>query len=111
MQERVLTLTGFSESRKRSDFKNERALIRRAQSGDIRAFEKLVRIYQPRVISLAYRIVGNPDDARDVAQETFVRVYLFLSRFRNERRFFTWLYRIAINVSYDFLNKFDAFTD
>ena len=105
MQERVLTLRSPSESQTRTDEKSERALIRMAQAGDIRAFERLVKLYQQRVISLVYRIVGNPEDARDVAQVIFIRVYRFLSQYRNEKRFFTWLYRIAINASYDFLKK------
>lgn len=88
-----------------ANISDEKTLIRLAQNGDIRAFEKLVKQYQRRVISVSYRIVGDVEDARDVAQEVFVRLYRFLSQFRNERKFFTWLYRIIVNVSFDFLKR------
>ena len=100
-----MTLRGLSDTRKRVDFQNEGAIIRSAQVGDIRAFERLVKHYQQRVISVACRIVGNQEDARDVAQDVFVRLYRFLPQFKNEKRFFTWLYRIIVNTSYDFLKK------
>ncbi|MBN2414839.1 sigma-70 family RNA polymerase sigma factor [bacterium] len=84
---------------------DEPGLIRRAQSGDVQAFEMLVRHYQPRVLSLACSIVDDPADARDVAQEVFIRVYRFLPSFEHRKRFFTWLYRIILNCSYDFLKR------
>ncbi len=83
----------------------EIALIRAAQNGDLRAFEKLVHQYQQRVVVTAYRLVQNWEDAKDIAQEVFVRVYRSLSGFHRERKFFTWLYRIIINVCWDFLRQ------
>ena len=84
---------------------DEPGLIRRARSGDVQAFELLVRHYQQRVLALACSIVDNPADARDVAQEVFIRVYRFLPSFNLRKRFFTWLYRIVVNCSYDFLKR------
>ncbi len=82
---------------------DEKEIIRRAQHGDVRAFEQLVHHYQQRVLSLAFRMVGDPDGAKDIAQDVFIRLYRFLPQFKPGRNFFTWLYRIVVNVSYDFL--------
>lgn len=73
--------------------------IRRASEGSPEAFEQLVRKYQRYVYNLALSVVGNRDDAFDVAQETFVRAWRGLGDFRGEARFSTWLYRIAYRVS------------
>jgi RNA polymerase sigma-70 factor (ECF subfamily) len=69
------------------------------------AFGALVRMYENRVGAVAFRIVGDRDAALDVAQEVFIRLYRFLPRFNAEKRFFTWLYRIVVNASYDYLRK------
>ncbi len=75
----------------------EGALVARAKRGDHSAFEALVRRYQDRVVNLARRIVSDPDAAQDVAQETFIKAYQHLPRFRGSAKFSTWLYRIAVN--------------
>ncbi len=80
-----------------------RALIIRAQGGDQEAFRELVDMYRTRVASIAYGLVGNFEDARDVAQEVFIKVYRALDRFDVNKKFFTWLYRLSINASIDFL--------
>src|SRR5262245_10780775 len=72
-------------------------LARRAQAGDGHAFAELVSRYQRTVLNLAYRMLGDPQEAEDVAQEVFIRVYQSLDRFDPSRRFFSWLYRIAVN--------------
>lgn len=76
---------------------DEQELIRRAQEGDQRAFEALMRLYERRVMSLIRTFIRNPADASDVFQEVFIRVYLGLKRFRLESSFFTWVYRITVN--------------
>jgi len=76
---------------------DEQELIRRTQEGDHQAFAALMRIYERRVMSLVRSFIRNPDDAADVFQEIFVRVYLGIKRFRLESSFYTWLYRIAVN--------------
>jgi len=83
----------------------EKEVIRAAQAGDFHAFELLVRAYQSRVLAVARRIVGSPEDAHDVAQDVFVKLYRFLPKYRTERTFFTWLYKLTINAAYDFLRK------
>ncbi len=84
---------------------HEELLIRRAAQGDAVAFDRLVELYSPRVYSLAYRLVDNPDDAQDIAQESFIRVYHALPRYKGEAAFSTWLYRIVTNACYDELKR------
>jgi RNA polymerase sigma-70 factor (ECF subfamily) len=81
------------------------ALVRRAQQGDEAAFDRLVELFAPRVYQLAYRLTNNPEDARDMAQEAFVRVYQALPRFKGDAAFSTWLYRIVTNLCYDELKR------
>jgi RNA polymerase sigma-70 factor, ECF subfamily len=83
----------------------EQALVRKAQSGDRLAFEDLVRRYDRDVLHLALNLVHRPEDARDIYQESFLRVYRNLDRFRFECSFYTWLYRIVTNVSLDHLRR------
>ena len=83
----------------------EIALIRRVQQGDGVAFDRLVELYGPRVYNLAYRMIGNAEDAHDVAQEAFLRIYDALPRFRGDASFSTWMYRIVVNVCHDELSR------
>lgn len=80
----------------------DQELVLRAQSGDKRAFDLLVRKYQFKVIQLVTRLVGDAD-AMDVAQESFIKAYRALNGFRGQSAFYTWLYRIAINTSKNYL--------
>ena len=80
-------------------------LITRAQAGDLTAFDQLMINHQQKVITLAWRLLGNQDDARDAAQETFLRVYKHLSKVDPARDFSGWLYRIAVNVCRDMARK------
>ncbi|NLN76170.1 MAG: RNA polymerase sigma factor [Armatimonadetes bacterium] len=70
----------------------------RLKSGDRQAFDAIVERYRDRMVSFAYRMVGNAELAQDVAQETFVRVYKSAGTFRDDGRLSPWLYRIASNV-------------
>jgi RNA polymerase sigma-70 factor (ECF subfamily) len=83
----------------------EHALVRSAQAGDRLAFESLVRRYDRDVLRLALNLVHRPEDARDIYQESFLRVYRNLHRFRFECSFYTWLYRIVTNVALDHLRR------
>ncbi len=80
---------------------DETALIRAAQQGDQDAFEQLVRRYDRPVLRLAMNLLRNPEDARDVYQEAFLRVYRNLGSFRLDSSFQTWLYRIVTNLCLD----------
>jgi RNA polymerase sigma-70 factor, ECF subfamily len=81
------------------------SLIRAAQGGDQDAFEQLVRTYDQNVIRLAMNLLRSPEDARDVYQEAFLRVYRNLHTFRFDCSFHTWLYRIVTNICLDQLRK------
>jgi RNA polymerase sigma-70 factor (ECF subfamily) len=76
-------------------------LIRRWQRGDRAAFEAIVRHWGPRVGRFLVRLTANPDLAADLAQETFLRVYLEAGRYRDTGRFSTWLFQIALNLARD----------
>ncbi len=73
--------------------------------GDVNAFETLVLSYEKNVYNLALRMVKNPEDASDMAQEAFIRAYNSLASFRGESKFSVWLYRIVSNVCLDFLRS------
>lgn len=79
--------------------KEDAALVRAFQAGNRDAFDDLVLKHQHRVFNLCYRFLGDYQDANDLAQDTFVKVYQSLKRFRLESTFSTWLYRIAVNTS------------
>ena len=84
---------------------DENELIRAAQAGDRTAFEALVRLHDKAVLRLAMNLLRSPEDARDVYQETFLRVYRNMRSFRFDCSFHTWLYRIATNLCLDQLRK------
>lgn len=75
--------------------------VRRAQRGDQQAFEKLVLVHQRYAYNLALRSVGDPQEAEDLAQESFLRAWQALPRFQGNSRFATWLYRIVMNLCYN----------
>ncbi len=80
-------------------------LIEEVRNGKRRSFTELMRRYQQRIYWAARRIVGTHEDADDIAQETFVKAYTALGDFRGESSFYTWLYRIAINLSLNAVRK------
>jgi len=80
-------------------------LVARAQQGDLPAFEELVRMYQREIYNLACRIVQDPEEAKDMAQQTFMQAFLHIRDFRHQSQFRTWLFRIAINQCYNFLKS------
>jgi RNA polymerase sigma-70 factor (ECF subfamily) len=84
---------------------DETELIRAAQAGDSSAFEELVRAYDQSVLRLALSMLRSPEDAKDVYQETFLRVYRNLHQFRFDCSFHTWLYRIATNLCLDQMRR------
>jgi RNA polymerase sigma-70 factor (ECF subfamily) len=84
---------------------DEAALIRAAQNGDAAAFEQLVRAYDQSVLRLAMNLLRVQEDAYDIYQETFLRVYRNLHSFRFDCSFHTWLYRIVTNLCLDHLRK------
>lgn len=80
-------------------------LISRARKGDLTAFDQIILAHQRRVMGIAWRMLGDKEDARDAAQETFLRVYKHLNKFDETQDFAAWLYRIAVNVCRDLGRK------
>jgi RNA polymerase sigma-70 factor (ECF subfamily) len=80
---------------------DDKTLIQYCKQGDRAAFNELITRYEKRVINFAYRMAGNYDDAHDVAQEAFIRVFNSIGTFRGDANFTTWLYRIVTNVYLD----------
>ena len=80
-------------------------LVARARAGDASAFERIMLETERKVVAVAWRMLGNREDARDAAQEVFLRVYKYLDRYRPEQDFNGWLYRITINVCRDAARK------
>lgn len=83
----------------------DRDLIARCQAGDRAAFQALVARYQKRAYGIAYGVLRNPDDAMDVTQEVFVKIYRSIGQFKGDSSFFTWLYRIVVNLCIDHCRK------
>ena len=104
--EGCLELAGnISEEPRQLSGADETTLIRRAQEGDPGAFEALVRAYDQNVLRLALQVVHSQEEARDLYQEAFLKVYRSLRYFRLEARFSTWLYRVVMNVCLDYLRR------
>ena len=80
-------------------------LVTRARAGERGAFDELVRVTTPGTYTLAFRLVGNEEDARDVVQETYLRAYKGLGKFRGDSQFTTWLYRITANCANNHLGR------
>jgi RNA polymerase sigma-70 factor (ECF subfamily) len=88
-----------------SDPSDDRELVHRYLAGDAGAFATLVERHQARVYGLCLRVVGNPEDAADAAQEAFISALRKLGQFRGDAAFTTWMHRVAVNACYDLLRK------
>ncbi len=84
---------------------DEQRMLSLAREGEVAAFEALIEGYEDKIYSLAFRMLGNSEDARDAAQETLLKAYSGLQRFRGDASFSTWIYRIAKNVCLDILRR------
>jgi len=80
-------------------------LVRRAQQGDGVAYDELIRRYQERVYATVYHMTSNHEDANDLAQETFIKAFQALKSFKGDSSFYTWIYRIAVNKTINFLKQ------
>lgn len=80
---------------------DEKTMVTLAKCGDHAAFEEIVRLYEKKLYAIAYRYTGSEQDALDVCQETFIRVYRFIGGFQESSGFSTWIYRICANVCKD----------
>lgn len=83
----------------------ETELLARARDGDLSAYDELVRAYQERIYSTVYHMTSNHEDASDLTQEAFIKAYRALSTFKGGSSFYTWVYRIAVNKTINFLKQ------
>jgi len=84
---------------------NERELIKKAKKGDEESFEALILSCKGKAYNVAFRYMGNEDDAYDAIQESFIKIYRHLDKFNEQSRFDTWVYRIVVNTCNDMLRK------
>src|SRR5467141_3510331 len=84
---------------------SELDLVKRSQAGETEAFDQLVTRYRTRVFAMIYNMVHNEQDAWDLAQESFLKAWKSIGRFRGQSSFYTWIYRIVMNVTIDWLRK------
>ena len=84
---------------------SELDLVKQCQTGDTEAFDQLVSRYRTRVFGMIYNMVHNEQDAWDLAQDSFLKAWKSIGRFRGQSSFYTWIYRIVMNVTIDWLRK------
>lgn len=96
-----------TKTKARVDYQHseEAALVRRAQAGDDMAFRQIIERYQAKVFSIIYGILRNHNDAEDIAQQVFSKVYFSLKNFDFRSSLLTWVYKITVNECYDYLRK------
>jgi RNA polymerase sigma factor (sigma-70 family) len=95
-----------SEAAKKSaQAAEETALVRQAQNGDMPAYDALIQRYQERIYATVYHMTSNHEDANDLAQDTFIKAYQALKSFKGGSSFYTWVYRIAVNKTINFLKQ------
>ena len=83
----------------------EKVLVDRARRGDLRAYDDLVKRYQERIYATIYHMTSNHEDANDLAQESFIKAFQALKSFKGGSSFYTWLYRISVNKTINFLKQ------
>jgi RNA polymerase sigma-70 factor (ECF subfamily) len=83
----------------------ESELVRRARKGDLQAYDGLVKRYQERIYATIYHMTSNHEDANDLAQESFIKAFQALKSFKGGSTFYTWIYRIAVNKTINFLKQ------
>ena len=92
------------EQEKFEDY-SDNELVEICRQGQMQAFQVLVERYQNKVVGIAYGVSHNQEDANDIAQDVFVKIYRSLKKFRGDSKFYTWLYRITVNMSIDYMRK------
>jgi RNA polymerase sigma-70 factor (ECF subfamily) len=98
-------MASMKEQRAEEAAAADQELVHRARKGDKAAFKTLVERYQRRVYGIAYGMLHNADDAMDVTQEAFIKVHRYIGSFQGSSSFYTWLYRITVNLAIDLLRK------
>lgn len=104
-KETITETVQTTEIRKSFDLFSDRELVREFKNGNENTFDTLVRRYQTKIYQQAWRMVRNEQDALELSQETFVRAFRALPKFKEKSSFYTWLFRICFNLCLTFLNK------
>jgi len=99
------TTVPHSESSQAQTSDHDIALVSKAQQGDLGAFDTLTLRHRERLMSVIYNMTSNREDAADLTQEAFVKAFRSIGRFKGKSSFFTWLYRIGVNVTLSYLQK------
>ncbi|MBN1154299.1 sigma-70 family RNA polymerase sigma factor [candidate division KSB1 bacterium] len=86
-------------------------LVKNCLNGDVKSFEHLIDKYQKTIFNMAYRLSNNYDDAEDITQSVFIKVYEQMNRYNSKYKFFSWLYRIALNESINHVNQRKKMTE
>ena len=84
---------------------DDACLVHASQQGELAAFDELIRRYHSRIYATLYHMTSNQQDADDLTQESFIRAFKALKRFKGDASFYTWTYRIAVNLTINFLKK------
>jgi RNA polymerase sigma-70 factor (ECF subfamily) len=98
-------LTRAARSGPPVDVAQEQSWVRRSQQGDTGAYDELVRRYQERIYATIYHMTSNHEDANDLAQETFIKAFQAIKSYKGGSSFYTWVYRIAVNKTINFLKQ------
>jgi len=104
-REKVAVSTDAVRPASSIDRAEEELIVHRAQKGDLAAYDELVRRYQERIYATIYHMTSNHEDANDLAQESFIKAFQALRSFKGGSSFYTWLYRIAVNKTINFLKQ------
>ena len=102
---KTITKPLVSSPARRLEADEDLVIVRKIQAGDVDAFDSLIFKYRERVYSVIYNLTSNREDASDLTQETFIKAFQSINRFKGKSSFFTWLYRIALNTSLTHLRK------
>jgi RNA polymerase sigma-70 factor (ECF subfamily) len=101
----TLESTALSVDETHENTESDLSLVRRAQEHDGSAYDELIRRYQQRIYATVYHMTSNHEDANDLTQETFIKGYRALKGFKGDSSFYTWIYRIAVNKTINFLKQ------
>ena len=99
------SITTELEEQRQAEKERAEILVERSRAGDMAAYDELIRCYQERIYATVYNMTSNHEDASDLAQETFIKAFQSLKSFKGQSSFYTWLYRIAVNKTINFLKK------
>ena len=102
---KTITKPLVSSPERRLEADEDLVIVRNIQAGDVDAFDSLIFKYRERVYSVIYNLTSNREDASDLTQETFIKAFQSINRFKGKSSFFTWLYRISLNTSLTHLRK------